>query len=45
MSELEQFCQGLQEFFGSNLAHYEREPRRFAWQCKIFKYMWKHIKK
>ena len=32
----------LCEFYGPNLAHPEVEPKRFAWQCKLFKYINNH---
>ena len=29
----------LYEFYGDNLAHPEREPKRFAYQLKLFKFI------
>ena len=36
---LEEFSVGLVEFFGDNLANPEREPKRFRWQCRFYKYI------
>ena len=35
----EDLWQELYEFYGDRLAHPDREPKRFAWQLKIFKHV------
>ena len=35
----EELWKQLYEFYGERLAHPEVEPRRFAWQLKIFKHV------
>lgn len=37
MNEEELWSQ-LYKFYGENLAHPDIEPRRFAWQLKVFKH-------
>ena len=36
---LEQIWNDLINFYGDRLAHPEVEPKRFAYQCKLFKYI------
>lgn len=36
---LEEIWSQLYEFYGDRLAHPEVEPRRFAYQCKLFRYI------
>lgn len=35
----EELWRRLYEFYGERLAHPEHEPKRFAWQIKIFKHI------
>lgn len=35
----EEICNGMVEFFGDNLANPDREPKRFEWQMKLYKYL------
>lgn len=37
--ELEKIVEGMIEFFGKNLANPDHEPKRFEWQCKVYKYI------
>lgn len=37
--QLKEIAVGLVNFFGDNLANPEREPKRFEWQCKFYKYI------
>ena len=39
LEELEKIWNDMVKFFGPNLAHPDVEPKRFAWQCKLFKYI------
>lgn len=38
-TELEKFAEGLVKFFGDNLANPDREPNRFKFQVKFYKYI------
>jgi hypothetical protein len=39
LEELEKIWDAVVEFYGDRLAHPDIEPRRFAWQLKIFKHI------
>ena len=39
MDEWENIWNGMEAFFGKNFAHPEHEPKRFEWQCKLYKYI------
>jgi hypothetical protein len=38
-SRLEELWSQLYEFYGERLAHPDVEPKRFSYQCKLFKYI------
>jgi hypothetical protein len=39
MDEWENIWNGMEVLFGKNFAHPEHEPKRFEWQCKLYKYI------
>ena len=39
LEELEKIWDQMVEFYGPNLAHPDMEPKRFAYQCKLFRYI------
>ena len=39
MDIYENIWNGMCNFFGERLAHPDIEPKRFAWQCKLYKYI------
>ena len=39
MIDPEEIWDRLVEFFGTNLAHPDHEPKRFVYQMKIYKYI------
>jgi hypothetical protein len=39
MDIYENIWNGMCNFFGERLAHPDTEPKRFAWQCKLYKYI------
>jgi len=39
LEELEELWQKMYEFYGDRLANPDHEPRRFEWQCKLYKYI------
>ena len=39
LEELEKIWDDMVQFYGSNLAHPDHEPKRFAYQCKLFRYI------
>jgi hypothetical protein len=42
LEEAEKLWEELVTFFGNNLAHPDIEPKRFEWQCKLYKYITGH---
>ena len=42
LEEAEKLWEELVTFFGNNLAHPDIEPKRFEWQCKLYKYITDH---
>lgn len=39
MERSEQIWNEMVEFFGENFANPDREPKRFLWQMKFYKYI------
>lgn len=39
LDEAEQIWNELVAFYGDNLAHPDHEPKRFAHQCKLYRYI------
>lgn len=39
--DYEKIWEEMARFYGKNFANPEHEPKRFAWQCKMFKYLTK----
>lgn len=39
LEEAEKIWDALVEYYGDRLAHPDHEPKRFAAQCKLYKYM------
>jgi hypothetical protein len=39
LEELEKIWEDMVQFYGPNLAHPDIEPKRFAYQCKLYRFI------
>ena len=42
MERSEQIWNEMVEFFGENFANPDHEPKRFLWQMKLYRYLYKY---